>query len=93
MQDKELLTEHQVWNRYGLSVSWQRRTRRERRGPKFLKLGKMVRYRISDVEAYLLAHEIESNGTLSEVSGDKKAADSQSAAERRVRLEHATTAS
>jgi predicted DNA-binding transcriptional regulator AlpA len=59
MLDVELLTENQVWNRYGLSISWQRRTRRERRGPRFLKLGKMVRYRRCDIEAYLAAHIVE----------------------------------
>jgi predicted DNA-binding transcriptional regulator AlpA len=59
MQDSELLTERQVWNRYGLSISWQRRTRRERRGPRFLKLGKMVRYRGCDIETYLAAHTVE----------------------------------
>jgi len=55
----DLLTERQVAKEYGLSVSWQRRTRRERRGPDFLKLGKMVRYRRSDIEAYLVAHTVE----------------------------------
>jgi predicted DNA-binding transcriptional regulator AlpA len=59
MLDVELLTENQVRSRYGLSVSWQRRTRRERRGPRFLKLGKMVRYRQCDIEAYLAAHTVE----------------------------------
>jgi len=59
MQDNELLTERQVRNCYGLSVPWQRRTRRERRGPPFLKLGRMVRYRRADIEAYLAASTIE----------------------------------
>lgn len=49
----ELLNERQVESRYGLGVAWQRRVRRERRGPRYLKLGKMVRYRESDIEAYL----------------------------------------
>ncbi len=59
MLDPELLTENQLWSRYGLSVSWQRRTRREGRGPRFLKLGKMVRYRRCDIEAYLAANTVE----------------------------------
>jgi len=53
MRDDELLTERGVFGDYGLTIPWQRRTRRERRGPPFLKLGKMVRYRRRDVEAYL----------------------------------------
>lgn len=59
MLDKELLTESEVWNHYRLSISWQRRTRREGRGPRFLKLGKMVRYRRCDIEAYLAANTVE----------------------------------
>jgi predicted DNA-binding transcriptional regulator AlpA len=59
MLEAELLTESQVWHRYGLSVSWQRRTRHEHRGPRYLKLGKMVRYRRTDIEAYLAGHVVE----------------------------------
>ena len=33
--------------------------RRERRGPRFLKVGKLVRYRRADIEAYLSAHAVE----------------------------------
>jgi predicted DNA-binding transcriptional regulator AlpA len=63
MLDHELLTESQVWHDYRLSLPWQRRTRRERRGPRFLKLGKMVRYRRADIEAYLAAHAVEPKGS------------------------------
>jgi len=59
MRDDELLTEREILGRYGLSIPWQRRTRRERRGPPFLKLGKMVRYRRRDIEAYLEANRVE----------------------------------
>ena len=55
----QLLNESQLWNEYGLTIAWQRRVRREGRGPAFLKLGKMVRYRRSDIEAYLAAHTVE----------------------------------
>ena len=55
----QLLNENQLWNEYGLTIAWQRRVRREGRGPAFLKLGKMVRYRRSDIEAYLSAHTVE----------------------------------
>jgi predicted DNA-binding transcriptional regulator AlpA len=62
MHEPELLTERQVWTRYGLSISWQRRTRHEHRGPRFLKLGKTVRYRRADIEAYLARHAVEPKG-------------------------------
>jgi predicted DNA-binding transcriptional regulator AlpA len=59
MYDPELLNERQVWSCYGLSIPWQRRTRREGRGPRFLKLGRMVRYRRRDIEEYLSASTVE----------------------------------
>lgn len=74
MVDQELLTESQVWRQYGLSVSWQRRTRRERRGPRFLKLGKMVRYRRADIEAYLAAHVVQSPHAVQEVTSSRRKA-------------------
>jgi predicted DNA-binding transcriptional regulator AlpA len=55
----EVLKEGQVCETYGLSISYLRRARRERRGPPFLKVGKLVRYRKSDIEAYLAAHAVQ----------------------------------
>ena len=54
----ELLTERQVEDRYDLSIAWLRRARRERRGPVFLKIGRMVRYRKADIEAYLASRVV-----------------------------------
>jgi predicted DNA-binding transcriptional regulator AlpA len=59
MEEDELLNERQVWRGYSLTIPWLRRTRRERRGPRFLKLGKMVRYRRGDIEEYLAANTVE----------------------------------
>jgi predicted DNA-binding transcriptional regulator AlpA len=55
----EVLNERQVQELYGFSIPYLRRARREKRGPRFLKLGKLVRYRRADVEAFLTAHEVE----------------------------------
>jgi predicted DNA-binding transcriptional regulator AlpA len=55
----EILNEQQVHEVYGFSVPYLRRARRERRGPRFLKVGKLVRYRRTDIEAYLSAHVVE----------------------------------
>jgi predicted DNA-binding transcriptional regulator AlpA len=55
----EVLNERQVQELYGFSIPYLRRARREKRGPRFLKLGKLVRYRRSDIEAYLNAHAVE----------------------------------
>ncbi len=55
----EVLNERQVQELYGFSIPYLRRARREKRGPRFLKLGKLVRYRKADIDAYLAAHEVE----------------------------------
>jgi len=62
MNTPEILNERQVQEIYGFSIPYLRRTRRERRGPRFLKVGKLVRYRKSDIEAFLAAHVVESTG-------------------------------
>ena len=49
----EILRESEVEGRYGLTRAWLRRARRERRGPPFLKIGRMVRYRRQDIENFL----------------------------------------
>jgi len=58
----EILNERQVQEIYGLTIPYLRRARRERRGPKFLKVGKLVRYRKTDIESYLSAHTVETGG-------------------------------
>ena len=55
----EILNEKQVKECFGLSVAYLRRARREKKGPSFLKLGRMVRYRRADVESYLSAHMVD----------------------------------
>jgi predicted DNA-binding transcriptional regulator AlpA len=59
MNVSEILNERQVQEFYGFSIPYLRRARHERRGPRFLKVGKLVRYRRSDIEAYLTAHAVE----------------------------------
>lgn len=61
MDAKQVLTEREVEREYGFSISYLRRVRRERRGPRFLKIGKMVRYKKFDIESYLSAHAIETH--------------------------------
>ena len=61
MNALEILNERQVQEVYGFTIAYLRRARRERRGPRFLKVGKLVRYRRSDIEAYLSAHAVETN--------------------------------
>lgn len=58
---REVLNEREVWEEYGFTIPFLRRARRERRGPRFLKVGKMVRYRRADIESYLSAHAVETS--------------------------------
>ena len=62
MNTPEILNERQVSETYGFSVPYLRRARREKRGPRFLKLGKLVRYRRTDIESFLAAHAVETTG-------------------------------
>ncbi len=57
--ESDLIREKDVSRRYGFGLPWLRRARRELRGPKFVRLGKMIFYRRADVEAYVTAHEVQ----------------------------------
>jgi len=52
---QELLTERDVARITGLSVASVRRWRLFKQGPKYMKIGASVRYRIEDVQAWLEA--------------------------------------
>jgi excisionase family DNA binding protein len=48
-----LLTEEEVAKRLHVSLASIRRWRLERRGPQFIKVGSLVRYRPEDLESWL----------------------------------------
>jgi predicted DNA-binding transcriptional regulator AlpA len=50
-----LLTEEDVAQQLHVSVASLRRWRIERRGPQFIKVGSLVRYRPEELEAWLLS--------------------------------------
>ena len=50
---KQLLNEHEVATTCGISVLTLRKWRSLRRGPRFLKIGTLVRYRPQDVAAWI----------------------------------------
>ena len=50
-----LLTEEDVAKQLHVSVASLRRWRLERRGPQFIKVGSLVRYRPEELEAWLAA--------------------------------------
>jgi predicted DNA-binding transcriptional regulator AlpA len=66
MNLSELLNEKKFHGDYGFSVSWQRKMRRTGGGPPFVKIGRMVRYRRSDIESYIAAHMVKSGESKEE---------------------------
>lgn len=53
-----LLSTKQVAERYGFSVAWLEHKRWERTGPKFIKIGRMIKYRVSDIAEYISSHVV-----------------------------------
>ena len=54
---QRLLNERQVADSCALSVLTLRKWRTEGRGPRYVKIGTLVRYRPEDVEAWIESHE------------------------------------
>ena len=50
---QHLLTDREVATRLAVSISAVRKWRFEGRGPTFVRIGRAVRYRLADVEAYV----------------------------------------
>lgn len=62
---QRLLNEHEVANTCAISVATLRKWRTLKRGPCFLKIGSLVRYRVNDLDAWIerqAAYPIESVG-------------------------------
>lgn len=57
MSDGELLTQQETAALLKVSVSTLKRWRTVGTGPRYLRVGRAVRYRRSDVEAWLRSHE------------------------------------
>ena len=59
----KLLTEDEVARQLRVSVASLRRWRLERRGPQFIKVGSLVRYRPEEIEAWLAVLPTEKSST------------------------------
>lgn len=60
-----LLCTKEVSKRYGFSKAWLERQRWQGTGPKYIKIGRMVRYRTVDIERYLNHCEVSASMTNS----------------------------
>ena len=49
----QLLTEQKAAEVLNCTIAALRRWRRERRGPRFVKLGRLIRYNLADIEAFV----------------------------------------
>jgi predicted DNA-binding transcriptional regulator AlpA len=57
--ESELLREPEVEDRYKFTRPWLRKNRRLKIGPPFIRVGRMVLYRRSDLDAFVTAHRVE----------------------------------
>lgn len=64
-----LLTEDKVADHLNVSLASVRRWRLEHRGPRYIKVGSLVRYRPEDVESWLAA--LPTGGSSAEPNGSK----------------------
>ena len=59
--DSELLREPEVKRQYRFTGAWLRKNRRLKTGPPFVRVGRMVFYKRSDLDAFVTAHRVEPN--------------------------------
>jgi len=67
-----LLTEMEVSMHLHVSVACMRRWRLERRGPRFVKIGSLVRYKPQDVEAWINARPTGGEGEPRKLETDRR---------------------
>jgi predicted DNA-binding transcriptional regulator AlpA len=53
------LTESETARRLGVSISGLRKWRRNGSGPRFIRLGRLIRYLASDIQSFLDGHTVE----------------------------------
>lgn len=63
MYQEDVITESDLARTARVSIGVLRKWRREGRGPRFLKLGRLVRYRIGDVQQWFDARAVDKDLT------------------------------
>ena len=56
--EKQILSERDVEAEFGLTISYLRRARRHKQGPRFMKIGKLIRYRRDEIDKFLRESEV-----------------------------------
>ena len=75
MIDRTLLTSQEVADMFGISPKTLASWRCARRGPCFVKIGRLVRYRLADIEQGIDAGIIGEEYTYRRAEGDDEIAD------------------
>ncbi len=65
---QRLLNEHEVASSCSISVLTLRKWRSQKRGPQFVKIGALVRYRPEDVDAWIAEQKAQQDVALPEVA-------------------------
>lgn len=65
---QRLLNEHEVASSCSISVLTLRKWRSQKRGPQFVKIGALVRYRPEDVDAWIAEQKAQQGVALPEVA-------------------------
>ena len=66
-EPQQLLTEAETAHHIGMSRAWLRLARMRMSGPVYIKLGRSVRYRLQDLDAYLETHKVKPSARYASV--------------------------
>ena len=69
-QQSQALTEHEVAERLGLSVATLRAWRLKRRGPRYVRFGRAVRYLANDIDRFVDACAVDASSVEQQPSAD-----------------------
>ena len=69
-QQSQALTEHEVAERLGLSVATLRAWRLKRRGPRYVRFGRAVRYLATDIERFVDACAVDASSVEQQSSAE-----------------------
>lgn len=69
LKSSRMLTEEQASQMFGISKCTLRCWRNKRRGPRYFKNGRRIRYRPEDIDAYLVGQPVETVDSLKQQEG------------------------
>lgn len=64
LRSQSMLTEAQASKMFGISKSTLRTWRWQKKGPRYYKSGRMIRYKMEDIDTYLVGQPVETLDSL-----------------------------